>query len=236
MTKKLKLLSKRSQDHVCPFCDKKFHEEKTAVLHICPKKRRKLEIDLPSSRIGFRVFQRFFELSYQCKTTKTVNEFINSNLYIEFVKFGHYLVDLNPPNIEKFIDFVIRQNFKMADWNKEVIYDKYIVDFVKKENPKAAIDRAILYMYEWSGKNNCHVGDFFKIVTANEASHMIKRGKLSPWMLYLSESGDNLMKSFNEDHAKIIKDIIDPDFWFKKFNEETDEVENISDLLKNTGL
>jgi hypothetical protein len=224
------------QEHQCKFCGKKFHKENTLSVHMCPKKRRDLDIDTPASRIGFRVFQRFYQLTVTSKKVKTTEEFINSQYYMDFVKFGHYLIDLKPLNMDQFIDFVIRNGIKLKDWRNELVYDQFIEDLIKKEPADSAIERSILTMDEWAQKNGTVMANFFKEVSANEASFFIRRGKLSPWALYLAESGDDLMKAFTEDHMTFIGGIIDPSYWHKKFKAKTDDVDFIADILKAAGL
>jgi hypothetical protein len=234
--KKLKKSSNMDQKYECKFCGNKFHREQTLVVHMCPKKRRHLEIDTPPSRLGFRVFQRFYQLSMHGKKLRTTDEFIESPYYIDFVKFGRYLVDLKPINIDQFIDFVIKNGVKLKDWTKEFVYDQYVEDLIKKEPADSAVERSIVTMDEWAQKNKTTMGNFFKEISANEAAFLIKRGKLSPWALYLAESGDPLMQSFNEEHVKIISGMIDPSFWHKKFKSKSDDVDFIADVLKAAGL
>lgn len=223
------------QQFECKFCGTKFHKETTLGTHMCVKKRRSMEIDTPASRFGFRAYQRFYELSASSKKPKTVQEFIESPYYIEFVKFGHHLVALRPVYPEKFIEFVIRNSIKLKDWTKDYVYDVYIKDLIRKEPPEAAVERSITEIMEWTTTNNTSFNTFFTQISANEAAHLIRTGKISPWVLYLCETGGNLMERFNEDHAKIIGDIIEPGFWKKRFK-DNDDVEYISSVLDASGL
>jgi len=236
MTVRLKKLSKMQKEFECKYCSKCFTKPTTLAVHICPKKRRFLDIDIPSSRLGFRVFQRFYQLTTTSKKLKSVEEFIESQYYVEFVKFGHYLIDIKPINIDQFIDFVINNSVKLKDWTKEFVYDQYIEDLIKKEPADSAVERSILTIDEWIQKNKVDMNTFFKNVSANEAAFLIRRGRLSPWVLYLAESGDPLMQSFNEDHAKIIGSLIDPSYWHRKFKSKSEDVEFISGVLKSAGL
>lgn len=224
------------QEHICKFCGTKFHKSSTLSTHMCVKKQRVLDADATGPRLGFRAFQRFFELTAQVKRPKTLEEFIESPYYIEFAKFGNHLANLKPLYIEKYIDFVIQNGVKLKDWTKDFVYDCYINDIVKKEPAISATERTIIEIVEWSEKNNKQFVDFFYTISANEAAYMIKTGKISPWVLYLAPSGESLMSSFNEDHAKIIGTIIDPGLWMRKFKKAADDVEYIRNLLSQAGL
>ena len=209
---------------------------KTLSTHVCVKKQRFLDIESAGSRFGLRAFQRFYELTTACKKTKSVEEFIGSPYYIDFAKFGNHLALLKPVYIEKYIDFVILNSIKLKDWSKDFVYETYINDLIKKEPAVSATERTITEIVEWCDKNNVKFEDFFRDVPANEAAYLIKTGRISPWVLYLANKGDDLLSRFNEDHAKIIGEIIDPGGWMRKFKKASDDVEYIRELLEQANL
>ena len=229
-------MTARKQEHICQYCNKAFEKITTLSTHMCVKKRRYMEIETPASRFGYRTFQRFYDITMASKKPKSAQEFIDSPYYIDFVKFGNHVANLKPVYPDKFIDFVIRNSVKLKDWTKDFVYDTYIVDLVKKEPADAATDRSLSEIIEWTTEHNVAFGDFFKAISTNEVAHLVRTGKISPWILYMSESGGNMIDSFNEDHAKIVGDIIDPGFWMKKFKNNTDDVTFITALLEQAGL
>ena len=227
---------KMEQNYQCKFCGTKFHKEGTLATHICVKKRRFMEKDATGPRFGFLAFKRFYEISIVSSKPKTKDDFIDSPYYIDFVKFGHYISDLNPLYMEKFIDFAIKSGLKLKEWTREDLYELYICDLVQKEPAISATERTITEIMKWAETNKVEFDKFFTLVSANEAAHMIRAGKISPWVLYLCSTGDDLMSKFNEDHTKMIGKIIDPGFWMKKFKREDDDVNYIRELLEQAGI
>lgn len=223
------------QNYDCKYCGTKFHKESSVAKHICVKKRRHMEINTQESRIGFRAFQRFFEITMSSKKQKTCAEFIDSPYYIDFVKFGNHIVNLKPVYPEQFIDFVINNSVKLKDWTKDYVYDTYINALVKKEPADSAVERSITEIIKWTDNNNTPFVTFFSQITANEASYLIRTGKISPWVLYLSDSGGKLVERFNMDHSNVIGDIIDPGYWVKKFKNNED-VAYVKTLLAQAGI
>jgi len=229
-------LSSMQQTNICKYCNKSFAKLSTMNTHICVKKRRHSEINTPASRLGFRTFQKFYEMTMNSKKVKTVQEFIDSPYYIDFAKFGNHLATLKPMYPDQFIEFVIKNSVKLKDWTKDFVYDLYIEDIIKKEPAESATERTITEIMEWCKKNDVSFNNFFCDISANEAAYLIKTGRISPWVLYLANSGDQLMARFNEDHGKMIGKIIDPGFWMKKFKKSVDDVEYIRNLLTQVGL
>ena len=228
--------TKMKQDYECKFCGKKFHKESSLAVHVCVKKRRHAEANSSGPRMGLNVFVKFYQSTTASKKPKTLDDFINSPYYIEFVKFGHHMVSLKPMYPERFVEFILANGVKLKDWSKDYVYDLYVDDLIKREPPDAATDRSITHMVDWCNNNGAQFGGFFTAVSANEAASMVKSGKLSPWVLYLSQSGDALMSRFNEDHAKIIGNIIDPSIWMMKFKQLPDDVDYIRGLLEQVGV
>jgi len=224
------------QKYACKFCGAKFHRETTLNTHMCVKKRRHMDVNSSASRFGLRAFQRFYSLTMNSKKLKTVEEFINSPYYIDFAKFGSHLDNLRPIYIEKYIDYVILNGVKLKDWTKDFVYDVYVEDLVKKEPADSAVERTIEEILKWCTENNVQFKDFFNKISPNEAAYLIRTGRVSPWVLYLASTGDNLMSQFNEDHAKMIGGVIEPGFWMKKFKKSEDDVEYIRTVLEQAGL
>ena len=98
----------------CKYCEKSFSTEKTLIAHMCVKKQRFKDKDTPGARLGFRAFQRFYELSVRSKTPKTELDFIKSQYYTSFVKFGRHLIALDPIASEEYLDFLIKNAIETA--------------------------------------------------------------------------------------------------------------------------
>lgn len=229
-------MNARKQEHVCQYCKKAFEKATTLATHMCVKKRRHMDADLVGSRLGLRAFQRFYEKTTGSRTTKTLDDFINSSYYIDFVKFGNHLVLLKPVYAEKYIDFVIMNGVKLKDWTKDYVYYTYIENLVKTEPAVSAVERTITEIVKWCEENKSPFSDFFTTISENEGSYLIKTGKISPWVLYLSSTAGNLLSRFSEDHSKMIGDIIEPGFWAKRFRKSEDDVEYIKSILQAAGI
>lgn len=224
------------QKFECKYCGTKFHRESTLSTHMCVKKQRYLDINTGGFRYGFRTFQRYYTLMMKSKKPKTQDEFINSSYYIDFVKFGNHIDLLKPVHVDQYIDFVILSGLKMTKWATDPVYELYIENLSKTEPPHSAVERTIQFMVDWSEKNSSDFVKFFSTISPNEAAHYIRTGRISPWVLYLSASGDDLVSQFNEDHAKMIGTVIDPGFWMRTFRKKEDDVEDIKNILAQAGL
>lgn len=222
--------------NTCKFCGKSFNRLTTFSTHMCVKKQRHNDINSTGSRIGFRAFQRFYELTTNSQAAKTTEDFIDSTYYLSFVKFGNYCALLKPLYLEQYIDFLIKYSVKLDQWTSDKVYAVYLEDILKKEPAESAVARTITEIAAWTEKNHSNFKDFFQDVSANEAAAMISMGKITPWVLYLADSADLLMSKFNQDHVKLIAGIIDAGFWANKFKKNSSDVDYIRDILTQAGL
>jgi hypothetical protein len=203
---------------------------------MCPKKRRHADKDSIGSRFGFRVFQRYYELTTNTKTPKVFDDFVDSSLYMAFVKFGRHMAKLSPIDPDLFVDFIIKNGVKLKDWQSDFVYETYLADLLQREPADRGIERTFVFLTEWAEENNCNYSDFFKLVTPTAAAYYIKTGKISPWLLYVADSAEILFSQFNEEHYKIINPIIDASVWSKKISKNADDVAFVKQLVNAAGM
>lgn len=220
----------------CKWCDKEFRSERTLSAHMCPKKRRWADKDMTHVRLAFRVYQMFFELNTMASKPKTMEDFIRSQYYEGFTKFGRACVRNEYMNPEQFAEWLIRRGKKLADWCKDSSYDEYLLEYVKKEPGMKALERTIVYLNEWSKESGVAWNDYFSTVSENRAVYDIRACKVSPWVLYLSDTGDKLLTRLNTEQVTMINHIIDANFWMGLFQKEDNQVDEVRTMCETAGI
>jgi len=225
-----------AQKYACGFCKKAFRNERTLSAHMCAKKRRNLEKDTVASRMGLQLFQRFMQLNTPTKKQKTFEDFIDSKYYTTFIKLARHLMDLRPIHQNRFVDFLFQNGIKDRDWCKDKVYEAYIVDLLSKEPASSGLERSIETMSKWAEENDVEYNEFFAYVPPAEATHMIRMGKISPWVLYLAETSDALWNRLSSEQAEIIASVIDPNIWRVKFELKKDDCTFAREVLSEAGI
>jgi len=214
----------------CPYCGKSFAKEKTLVVHVCEPKRRHMSKNEKHVQLALLTYQRFYEISQKQKN-KTFDEFAKSPYYNAFVKFGSFMSNANPIYPEKFIDFVIKSGVKLDHWCRDELYDTYLQELLKIEPADGAIQRTINTMMDWADNNEATWNHYFYYANLNRATHDIKEGKISPWILLQSKSGKKMLKNMNDEQLGIIGDIINPQFWLSRFKKLPADVELVKEVI-----
>lgn len=216
----------------CEFCGRVFQREGTVYKHICEYKHRYLEKDKQGNRVGYQCFLEFNKKHTASKKIKPYEEFIKSPYYIAFVKFGNYCVNINCLNVSRYIDWLLKNQIKIDNWISDQTYNKFLCDYLRGEDPFDAIARSIETTIDMATELNIQNYDVFRYGNVNRICHNITNGKISPWILYQSESGTQFLDKLNIDHVKLIIDYINPELWALKFKKEPEKVFEIKSLLK----
>jgi hypothetical protein len=220
----------------CEHCGKLFAKEKTLVVHVCEQKRRYLGRDERHVQAGLLTYQRFYELTQKSKAAKTFEEFASSPYYTAFVKFGSFMINTAPIYPERFIDYVIKSGVKLDHWCRDELYDSYIRELIKIEPADGAIQRTIKTMMDWADTNSAPWEHYFQYVNLNRATHDIKEGLISPWLVLNTKSGKDLLKRMNDEQLEIVGPIVDPQFWIRRFKSLPADVELIKDVVKEARI
>ncbi len=201
----------------CTYCSKEFARERTLQVHLCEPKRRHLQKNDKWVQNAFMVFQRWEAIHYNRPKEKTYDEFCKSPYYNGFVKFGRYIMHINPLYPEKYIDYVILSRIKLDHWARDDLYEAYLIDTLKVEPVEAALQRSIATMMDWAQEQNAQWSDYFRLVNTNRAVQHIHQGKISPWVLLGCSAGKKMLKLFTDEQLQMTQRFIIPEYWANKF-------------------
>ena len=224
------------ENNTCKWCGKNFKSERTLGVHMCVKKRRNADKEMTHVRLGYRVYQMFYELNTSASKSKSMEDFITSQYYEGFVKFGRSCVRNEYLAPEQFAEWLIKSGKKLKDWASDALYDEYLLEYVKKESGMRALERNIIYLSKWGDEHSQPWQAYFGSVSPSRAAYDIRSAKISPWLLYLSNTGDQLLTRFNDEQIKMIEHIIDTTFWMQLFKKNKEEVKAIQETCHAAGI
>lgn len=234
---KIKIQStKQMKPYVCQYCGNSYSKESTLAVHMCEQKRRHLAKSEKHVQLGYQSYVRFFQLTQKVKNQKSYEDFAKSPYYNAFVKFGSFLHNVNPLYLDRYIDYVVTSGVKLDHWCREELYYKYVIDLIKKEPAEVAIERSLLTMSDWAEKNQSQWNHYFKYASLSRAVYDIKDGKISPWLIFNSQSGRDMLSRFNDEQLSIVSDIMDPDFWARRFKVYPVDLELVTAVIKEGNL
>ena len=223
-------------NYKCGYCGKEFVKEKTLAIHVCEQKRRSLSQNEKHVQAGLLTYQRFYEITQKGKSKKSFDDFATSPYYTAFVKFGSFLINTAPIYPDRFIDFVIKSGVKLDHWCRDELYETYVAELIKIEPADGAIQRTIKTMMDWAETNDAVWEHYFSYVNLNRATHDIKEGLISPWILLNSRAGKEMLNKMNDEQLEIVGSVLDLNFWSKRFKSLPADVELVKDVIKEARI
>jgi hypothetical protein len=220
---------------VCKYCEKSFKKESTLAVHLCEPKRRHQQQNEKGVQIGLNAYLRFYEMTQGSAKFKTYDDFAKSPYYNAFVKFGRQCVNINAINVERYIDWLLKNNKKLDHWAKDSMYDEYLQQYLRTEALTDALQRAINYSITWGEEKGCEPHDVLRYGNSNTVTYAISTGKISPWIIYNCDSGQQFLNNMNTDQIQIVWPWIDSDFWQKKFRDYPADQAYAEEILKQAG-
>jgi len=219
----------------CEFCGRGFVRESTMDKHLCENKRRWGDKDLKGNRIGFQAWLNFYLKNTASKKQKTYLDFIKSSYYLAFVKFGHYCVNVNVINVNRYADWLLKNQIKIDKWTSDTNYTKFVIEHLKDEDPLDAIARSIETTIKIAQDEKIQNKDCLRYGPRNRICYEVTTGRISPWMLYHSESGLEFLGQLEELQQKMILEYIDPEKWAIKFKRDSNIIPEVKELLQQAG-
>ena len=219
----------------CQYCKKDFIKESSLAVHSCEPRRRRQEQSERGVQLGLQAYLKFYELTQGSARLKTFDDFADSPYYRAFVKFGRYCVDIRAINPARFIEYVLKQNKKIDHWCRDSIYTEYLLDYLRVENVNDALARAMEFGITWQEQTSNPAHDCLRYGNSNAICYAITTGRISPWIIYNSESGQQFLSELSTEQIAMIWSYIDSDFWMKKFQDYPADQEYAKDILIKAG-
>ena len=202
---------------------------------MCEPKRRHQERAERGVELGFQSYLRFYEIAQGSARLKTFDDFADSPYYRAFVKFGRYCYNTRVINPRQFTEWLLKHNKKIDNWGSDKIYTEYLLDYLKVEAVADALARAVEFGMDWAEKHSAPAHDCLRYGSTHAMCYAITTGRISPWVIYNSESGQKFLGELTADQVSMIWPYIDSDVWQKKFADYTADAEYAREILKQAG-
>jgi hypothetical protein len=228
-------LPNNSDEYRCEFCERSFRTERTLLAHVCEQKKRSQERTDPVGQLAFMSYQRFYQLTQGGKE-RTWDQFAKSPYYQAFIKFARYMRQVDAVNPLLFIDWVIKQQVKLDHWARDTTYTKYLLEYIKSEGADSAIERSFTTMQKWADEQSSSFEHYLRYANPNRIATDLSNGRVSPWILWATKSGRELLGKLNEDQLNVIAGVIDPDHWKRRIKDWPVDMETVKYACTAAGI
>lgn len=224
--------------HQCRYCSRTFVKESTLSNHVCERKRRFQQEREAGVQWGLQAYLMFYQTTQSTKKI-SYEDFVNSNYYTAFVRYGRHCHAIHCVNFRSYTEWLLKNNKKLDQWCTESLYLDWLHDYIKRENTNDALTRSLQnivdYVVEVPGLKQCFQ-NYFRYANHNRICYHISTGRISPWVVYNCDSGQEFLQQLNEDQLSTVITFVDPDYWNKRFQDFPEDTTFARQVLKLSGL
>lgn len=224
-----------AKTNACPYCGKTFRTEKTLMVHMCEARRRIEQEKDPAVQLGYMGFQRFNQLN-GIRKERSYSDFAGSPYYKAFHRWAIYCRNSKVVDPMIYLDWLLKQQVKIDRWNTDRVYDSYLKELLYNERVDDALARSWQTFNTWAEENNSVPTHYLLYASQSRMTSDIMRGRLSPWLLYVSQAGQKVLENFNSEQLSLIMPYIDPDRWLKKIDKNIVDLTTVKHWLKDKGI
>jgi hypothetical protein len=127
-------------------------------------------------------------------------------------------VDLKAVEPEEFIRYICQSKVPIDKWCLDEHYLEYVRLLNKFESPDRAVERTLLLAESWANREGYAITDFFRKIATPQAVMWLMSGRISPWVIFNCESGQELISRFSDEQYALLEKAVDIKFWKKKFS------------------
>jgi len=225
----------RSNKWVCDFCARSFARETSLAVHLCEPKRRRSDRDERGVQLAFQAYLQFYEQLQGSSKLKTQDDFERSSYYRAFVKWGRYCVAIKAIMPERWLAWLLKNNKKIDKWATDSIYSEYLVEYLALESVEDALARTMEWAIDWQQSHGYPAKDYLRYGSVHAVCHAITTGKVSPWVIYNCDSGQQFLSNLDAAQISMIWPYIDSDRWQKKFQDYAADKIYTQEILQKAG-
>lgn len=221
----------------CSFCRKKFRRENAFIKHRCEKMKRDEALRTPQGQAALSYYRKW--LNYQQKRVPDDRAFINSSSYNAFMRFAEFVKKSEMPTPEEFIRLMLKKNFQPSMWLINEVHSIYMEHLDNNVPPKQLANITMATLCDLADYYDCEIGDVFRYAYPGEVIDLIKKRKLSPWVLLKSSKFMAYLGKIHKSHPEHFNHLsvlIRTPYWKKKFQNDPDSLRTMEIIVKETNL
>lgn len=233
-----KNLKNSPSNYTCEHCGKEYKTETGFYKHSCKKKVRWAEREEKHIKLAFKIFVDFNNYLRKNKKDKTYDDFMDSQFYDYFKKLAIFISNGYVILYEKYYYYLFKNNINMKSWDQYIIYQTFLLDLYKIEEPYHAVERTLNYIGKWAEEREESWVDFFNNVSPSLAIDWILYGKITPWVLYCDNGyfGSKIFSRISDEQLNIISRMIDPLVWSKRIPNGEKKIMDYINMMKEQGM
>ena len=222
--------------HRCDFCGTPFTSEAWFLKHRCKEMVREDEFASVAGQAAWFYYKTWMKMKHRSVVSSS-SAFKKSKYFKTFYKFTDFVKKTQLPDVNIFIDLMVRTGIDPNYWANDAAYRKYL-EFVTRQLPTRDLAKiTIKTLFDIAEAAEVDVGEVFNVLTANEVIQLLHQRRLSPWVLLNSKKFAKFFINGTSSEERIIMEsIVNPDYWTTRFDKHPKDVAVVKLYIAELGL
>jgi hypothetical protein len=152
--------------------------------HHCRERDRLDQLRSPVGQAAYAAYGEWMRL--QRRSVPPAETFMTSRQYNHFIKFAEWADKTAIPNVSSFIKLMVDSGTQPVLWCRSNTYELYLQHYDSTFPPEQQFVESLEQLKLMAIDHGCEVSELFQQLGAIELAKLVRRRKLSPWVLVVS--------------------------------------------------
>lgn len=168
----------------CKFCLRDYQTETGFMKHHCPEHERLEELKSPRGQTAYALYSEWMRL--QRRSVPPAETFMVSKQYNYFLKFVDWADKTAIPNAMQFVKLMVQHDVQPLLWSRSTTYSLYLGWYDEVYPPEQQFIETLDELRAMAVDHGVPLSGIYENLGASEISRLVRRRKLSPWLLIVS--------------------------------------------------
>lgn len=201
----------------CEFCLRDFQTENGFMRHFCAERERLEELKSPRGQAAYSFYSEWMRLNK--RSIPPADRFMSSRQYNYFIKFVDWSVKTAIPNPNQFIKLMVETGTDPVLWCRDNTYSMYLQWYDNMYPPADQFLETYDRLVNHAREHAVPINEVYQAIGALELSRLIRRRKLSPWLLVVSPNFLQWIQALPGDDRDMVSEAINFGAYAAKLNQ-----------------
>lgn len=168
----------------CTHCLRDYQTETGFMKHYCPERERLDELKSPRGQTAYAMYAEWMRL--QKRSVPAPETFMVSKQYNYFIKFADWSERTSIPNPNQFIKLMVESGTQPVLWCRSATYALYLEWYDNTYPPEDQFVQTWDRLKLMAADLRVPVGEVYQTLGPIELAKLVRKRKLSPWLLVVS--------------------------------------------------
>jgi hypothetical protein len=204
----------------CQACSRSFATENGFMHHRCKDREKLLELQSPVGQAAYSFYAEWMRLKKRSIPDQT--RFSASRQYNYFIKFSHWSEKTAIPHPLQFIKLMIEQDIEPILWCRTNTYIMYLQWYDNTYPPRDQFMETLKLLEQKAQDYGVTLNSVYSAIGPSALSKLVKRRKLSPWLLVASPNFLSWIQSLPAQERDMVAEAINFGAFAKKINDQAE--------------